>query len=246
MQLLLTKPAVLLNRPEFETVFSGDCPRKEHFECVGLPGTVLNLVQELQSVYAVRWPFYSEQTLYVDKRFATPGTFTQQRLPIPDKRTLLARMEQRLGTPYVWGGNWAPGIPEMLEYYPPAQTLSVQNQCLWTLSGLDCSGLLFEASNGTTPRNSSQLLHFGKAVSQAEALNHWQRLDMIVYPGQVGRPGHVLFVRDQNTIIESKSPFGVRVCPIKDRLDEILQERTWVDEWTDKTDPTRSFMIRRF
>ncbi len=246
MQFQLVKPALLLNTADFESVFSGDSPATKHFECIGLPGTVVEFVQDLGQVFAVRWPFYSSELLYVDKRFGKLGSFEQTARQMPPKHTLLERMEKHLGAPYVWGGNWGAGIPEMLEYYPPKQLLSSRALELWTLRGLDCSGLLFEASNGTTPRNSSQLLHFGNAVSRAEALETWQPMDMIVYPGHIGRPGHVLFVRDRETIIESKSPFGVRICPLQVRLEEILSERAWVDTWSSETDPAYSFMVRRF
>ncbi|HEY4255149.1 MAG TPA: hypothetical protein VGM34_02250 [Chlamydiales bacterium] len=241
MQLRLVRPAPLLNTSEFELVFSGDSPQIAHFECVGLPGTVLEIAGERGNVLEVRWPFYSDHPLYVDKRFGQTGFFHRPACAaIPSIKTLLERMEQRIGISYVWGGNWAAGISEMLHYYPPKISLSSRALELWTLKGLDCSGLLFEASEGTTPRNTSQLIHFGRSVSKADALKNWEPMDMILYPG------HVLFVRDKETIIESKSPFGVRVCNLQARLEELLEERIWVDEWSQKTDPTLAFMARRF
>ena len=113
-------------------------------------------------------------------------------------------------------GNWARGVPEMLAYYPPQPPLDKKIETLWTLQGLDCSGLLFEATNGATPRNTSQLLKFGRSLLPSEQL---KPLDMIIYPG------HVLFVRDENTIIESKSPFGVRICSLIQRVKELSQTR---------------------
>jgi hypothetical protein len=239
--LQLVKPAPLLNTPEFLRVFSGKSPLIAHFECVGPPGTVLDVVREEGNVLEVRWKFYSDQPLYVDKRFGSMGHFAPLRKKmIPTSEVLLERMERRVGAAYVWGGNWAAGIPEMLEYYPPRDSLDSRALELWTLKGLDCSGLLFEASEGTTPRNTSQLIHFGRSVAKEEALNGWKPMDMILYPG------HVLFVRDEKTIIESKSPFGVRICPLQTRLEELLAERSWVDEWTLGLDPARAFMVRRF
>ena len=106
------------------------------------------------------------------------------------------------------------------------------------MRGLDCSGLLFEATLGATPRNSSQLVLFGKSISLNYLQDTLRPLDMIVYPG------HVLFVRDRNTIIESKSPFGVRTVPIGERMQELLESRSLVNNWSPET-PPKSLIIRR-
>ena len=154
--------------------------------------------------------------LYIDQRFCRSSSFTNPPSLNNFRQNILHHMESRVGTPYVWGGNWASGVPEMLLYYPPQKPLDKQTEIFWTMQGLDCSGLLFEATQGATPRNTSHLLQFGRSLSPSEPL---QPLDMIIYPG------HVLFVRDENTIIESKSPFGVRICPLKERMEEISQTR---------------------
>ena len=158
---------------------------------------------------------YPYSPIYFDRRF---GHFCDQRPEVkgslPSSAELLSHMEKRVGTPYVWGGNWAEGIPEMLQYYPPQGILSKRMEELWMMKGLDCSGLLFEASLGVTPRNTSELLFYGQEVK----LEELRPMDMIIYPG------HVLFVRDQETIIESKAGFGVRICSLSERLCQIQSE----------------------
>lgn len=155
----------------------------------------------------------------------------------PSKKTILERMLQMIGTPYVWGGNWNAGIPEMLIYYPPTQRLNPSEEILWTLKGVDCSGLLFEASNGTTPRNTSELLYFGNPVPIDEQL---MPLDMLLYPG------HIAFVVDAHTTIESKFPFGVIQRNLSERLWEYAQARTRVNDWSSDLNPRNHFVIRRF
>ncbi len=240
----ITTPVPVLNTPHFTKVFGDAIPlnplgHPEHFEFVALKHMQFKVLDQIgTNILQIHWPQYSANALYLDRRFCQD--IAQPCPPIPkdfSRRTLLTHMESRLGTPYVWGGNWAKGIPEMLLYYPSTKPLSKQMQTLWTLEGLDCSGLLFEATHGATPRNTSHLLQFGRALIPNEPL---EPLDMILYPG------HVLFVRDQTTIIESKSPFGVRICPLNERLAEIAQDRRFIYEWGPQVDGGSHFTIRRF
>lgn len=243
----ITTPAVVLNTPHFEYVFGGitgtSIPLNEqghpyHFEFVALKGMQFEVIHIGKNhIVQIRCPSYSENPLYLDERFCK---LAQRKEPVShplNPKTILNHMEKRIGTPYVWGGNWAHGIPEMLLFYPPAKELDGKIKTYWQLQGLDCSGLLFEATDGETPRNTSHLLQFGRSLLPEEWV---QPLDMILYPG------HVLFVRDQTTIIESKFPFGVRVCSLKERIHELSQQRTFVRNWHSKLNRNGHFTIRRF
>lgn len=229
MWIQINRPTPVLNTPDFRRMFGGPSGKTLHpefIESVALPGMSFPVVGERGDILEVLWESYSPVRLYIDRRFGTlidaePHSHTS---PMPSAYALLKHMESRLGAAYVWGGNWADGIPELLDYYPPHGSLEKHERELWMLRGVDCSGLLFEASGGLTPRNSYQLMHFGKKLEPQEPL---KPLDMIVYPG------HVLFVRDPKHIIESKSPIGVRICSLEERLKELRKEK-------------QPFQIRRF
>jgi hypothetical protein len=243
----IVKPCPVLNTPNFAAVFSGNSlPLNEtghphHFEFVALPGMRFPLLGELSTyIVQIEWPKYGVKPLYIDRRFTAPcSTLPEPKKFTASARDLLKHMESRVGVSYVWGGNWAGGISEMLSFYPPTETLEPRIEELWTFRGLDCSGLLFEASNGLTPRNTSHLLSVGKSLD-CEDFSELRPMDLILYPG------HVLFVRDAQTIIESKSPFGVRICSLVERLQEIQQERTYLKNWTNMANPHSHFTIRRF
>ncbi len=244
----VTTPTPVLNTPDFQSVFGGtsgnriplgSCGFPESFEFVALKHMRFEVLDQIgPHILQIQWPPYSVDPLYIDQRFCRPTVLSDSpSLTQFSATTILQHMESKVGTPYVWGGNWASGVPEMLIYYPPQKPLDKPTEILWTLKGLDCSGLLFEATAGTTPRNTSHLLQYGRSLSPSESL---KPLDMIIYPG------HVLFVRDKHTIIESKFPFGVRICPLKLRLDEISQTRNLVLGSYLPENKNSYFTIRRF
>jgi hypothetical protein len=235
-------PAPVLNTPDFHAVFggnSGNTIALESFEFIALKHMRFEVLDQIKPhILQIQWPQYSATPLYVDQRFCQSIPFSHPPTPEPfSPKTILQHMESRVGIPYVWGGNWANGVPEMLLYYPPQQPLDKQTEIFWTLQGLDCSGLLFEATQGATPRNTSHLLRFGKSLSPSEEL---KPLDMIIYPG------HVLFVRDENTIIESKSPYGVRICSLQQRMEELSQTRRPLLQPDPRENKDSYFTIRRF
>jgi hypothetical protein len=249
----IASPSPVLNTPDFRFAFGGatgvDIPRNEKghphfFEFVALPGMVFSVVRQCSEfVYQVLHPSYPGPDLYIDIRFGKEG-FIEKKRKLPSKAEMIDRMAQLMGKPYVWGGNWSRGILDLLSLYPPKGDLDEKTKTLWTLEGIDCSGLLYEASLGTTPRNTSQLLHFGNALKIkgfgiSQIASTLEPLDMIVYPG------HVLFVLDRQHTIESKSPYGMMRKNLLERLSEIVQERIAVDEWSEELDSGRYFMIRR-
>jgi hypothetical protein len=245
--LKVKKPTPVLNTPNFCEVFSGkslpvsDQGHLLYFEFVAIPGMHFQFLKKTSPyIIEVQWAKYDVKPLYIDCRFVTHcSNPLEKKESLYSAPSLLAHMQKRIGTPYLWGGNWAEGIPEVIELYPPSEKLSSHMKKLWTFRGLDCSGLLFEASNGATPRNTSSLVNYGKPLD-SENFSNLLPMDMIVYPG------HVLFVVDSKTIIESKSPFGVRYCLLNKRLEEIFQERKFVRVWDNSTDSSSSFTIRRF
>lgn len=252
----IERPAPVVNIADFHLVFGGrsgvEIPLNEkghphHFEWVALPGMEFEVAEERVianniRIYQILCPSYPASTLYIDSRFC--GKTNAQPFHMLSVQEAAQRMESLIGTPYVWGGNWHQGIPEMLEYYPPHGTIDNKTRTLWTLSGVDCSGLLFEVFNGATPRNTSQLIRYGDPVpiaglSRDQIRSLLKPMDLILYQG------HVLYVLDENHIIESKSPFGVITRNLIERLDEIMSERTGVNAWSESIASGLQFLIRR-
>ena len=134
-------------------------------ELIALPGTQLSLLhEEPDGIAAVTLKDYSKKPLYIDQKALTKKNPS---ITIPNKtRTqILNELLKKEGAPYVWGGNWAQGIPSLLKWYPPAMPISDELEKKWILQGVDCSGLLYEVTGGITPRNSEDLLSFGKSIS---------------------------------------------------------------------------------
>lgn len=249
MWFIVENPTPLLNTKHFHLFLGGKTGSEVDLSClelVALPGMVLFLIEREGFIGTVQLQSYNQSPLYVDLRFGSisphhPFLSCQR----PQRDEILESMEKRIGARYIWGGNWGDGIPELLSLYPPKSPLEDTIKSLWTLQGVDCSGLLFEAAKGQTPRNTSDLCVFGAPVlceglSIDRILSILEPLDMIVYPG------HVIFVRDSDTVIESRSLYGgVKTTSTYDRLQELLFTRIPIDSWDKKKDPSSFFMIRR-
>jgi cell wall-associated NlpC family hydrolase len=262
-----TTHAPVLNTPDFRSVF-GDkdgrtlkkdsCNQLRSLEFVALPGTVFRIEKELQiggqKIFRVttgEYPYPSGSGYYVDARAVrvTADKPVERRKVLPSRDAILSAMKKLVGTGYVWGGNVSEGVPEMTSWYPPSDSssLSDSDERLWQLAGIDCSGLLYQATGGYTPRNTGSLVEFGKGVSIAgknlkDIVPLLQPLDLIVWPG------HVLIVIDGGNIIEShlvchEPDKGVRIRPTGDALGDVMKKRKPADLIRNGG---REFVVRRW
>jgi cell wall-associated NlpC family hydrolase len=190
---------------------------------------------------------YFRQEVYVDERFLilTDEEPTERKRTMPDQSTLLAHLESLVGTRYIWGGNWPSGIPFLLECYPPGASLSQLDPLIadtWQLKGVDCSGLLYYATNGSTPRNTSELLNWGRPVPVAgkNMFDVLEPLDLIVWRG------HVILVFDKNWTIESLVGEGVIKRPFAQRIEQIVSQYSPVDDYAATESMGERFVVRRW
>jgi len=244
------RPTPILNTPHFLQVFRWPLPLDSQnllraVEAVAFPGTKFCILEDCGEIAKVSTAEYSVSPQYVDYRFLqiTSTLPPERERSFPSSSEIVMFLRACLGLPYVWGGNWSQGIEEMLAYYPPNRELDPSTRSLWQLKGVDCSGLLFEATRGCTPRNTSQLVHYGNPVAIsglciAEIVAQLQPLDLIVWVG------HVIIVEDKEHTIESRNPEGVIRSSLHLRLKQILLERRPVDHWMTTWGPR--FVIRRF
>ena len=240
----------VLNTPDFRSVFGGrdgmtlrqdECGQLRSLEFVALPGTLFRIEAELKNgdrrIYRVTtadYPYVSKSGYFIDERFVR----VQREKPkartalLPGKKAVIDALKRMNGSRYVWGGNSSRGVPEMLRLYPP-KGKHPPGIDLWSLKGVDCSGLLYEATGGYTPRNTSALIDFGIGVdisgkSLKDITPLLEPLDLIVWPG------HVLIVIDGGNLIESrlvcKEPDkGVRIRPAVEALSDIMKKRKPAD-----------------
>lgn len=222
-----------------------NCGQIRQLEFIALPGTPFRIVEETGKAQQTALEVTTEayQTPAGVKLFVNPKAITRRAVPapprtpaIPQQKELLRRLRATAGTPYVWGGNRRQGVPF---------------GAIRAYAGLDCSGLLYEATDGYTPRNTAELVSYGQKVPIAgvrrdQLIKRLKPLDLIVWKG------HVVVVLDNEQTIESvlwcgrPGNGGVRIAPLRQRLGEIMALRTGVDNWPDGGGKPRLFVVRRW
>jgi len=217
---IVERATPLLNRPDFRKIYGGASPFDEQnlvraVEMIALPGMFLEVVQSRdEHILEVKSADYTASSLFVDQRFGSlQGSAPPPlRREAPSVELILERMKESLGLPYVWGGNYAAGIPEWRSYYPPQWELSPLEEAHWSFRGVDCSGLLYEAVDGCVPRNTNEQRLMGEEVSREEL----QPLDLIF------SPGHVCILLSEDEVIESCLELGgVVIRSLDQRLKEL-------------------------
>ena len=257
----------VLNTPAFKAVFGGAngqdlktdrCGQVRDLEYIALPGTVFTILGKQRSgtaaIYEVETDEYVAPLnvrLYVDGRFLKLERVVPapRRPPLPPREQIVSVLRSSVGSPYVWGGNVPDGVPELAVWY--YNDLRGDDKGRLTLAGLDCSGLLYHATGGWTPRNTAKLITYGQGVAiagkqPAEIAAMLQPLDMIVWNG------HVIIVLDRQTAIESRLKCGkpgnggVVITPLSQRLAEIMRTRRPANAWLGGKKRQDVFVVRRW
>lgn len=257
----------VLNSADFAGVFGGKdgrvlksdrCGQVRELEFIALPGTVFKVLDEQKrgpaKICRVETDEYQAPPgvrLYVDCGTLKLGSHAPppRAKSLPARERVAANLKDSLGSAYVWGGNLQSGMPELSRWF--TGTLDQADAAGFTLAGLDCSGLLYQATGGWTPRNTSQLVAYGNPVAVAgrqagQIMSLLEPLDLIVWNG------HVVIVLDRETAIESRlecgkpGQGGVAVTPLERRLREIMRSRRPVDTWPAGSRSKDIFVVRRW
>lgn len=279
----------LLNTYVWESIFggpSGDALSYDRFgeidQLVLLvpPGTPLSLQRQVRTktrnnqeilYYKVSSPLYpGPEALWTDGRFLDLQDFEapQKAVPSLTATEIASTLQTFKGLPYTWHGSSAFGAEKLLEWYPPSKTISERTKNDWILKGFDSLGMLFRASQGKTPLDLSQLIHFGDPVAldlssitntdargntldnslaKAKALMAiLEPLDIIVLKDRIW------IVVSREELIESRyrSQFDgqVTISSLLDTLYGLFQKAIFVNSPQEEaTDPNQKyFFIRRF
>lgn len=142
------------------------------------------------------------------------------------EKNILDNLLSYVGCSYIWGSNWtlSKNQQEALQVHLKTRSENFIKNMQFLFSGLDCSGLLYASAQGQVPRNTSELVHFGKFI-EVEGLSNLQicekvrPLDLIVWKG------HVLVFLDEKSVIESRKDYGCVVIEAQARLEEIRSSR---------------------
>ena len=254
------EPTPVLNSPDFQAVFGGadgisvktdNQGLIREMEFIALPGTVFELLGEYEhgtyKIFKVETSEYQYNSeLFVDSRFVElkKEKPKERFIAMPSREEIYKSLDKFVGNRYCWGGNYNAGIMKLIEYYQPGGEVPNDVKDEWILAGCDCSGLMYEATNGYTPRNTSKLVDYGETVeieglSATEIAAKLKPLDMIVWNG------HVIYVYDENTSIQSSlSKGGVVKIGLVETLIEVMQTRTPVNEFG--SGKSKRFVIRRW
>lgn len=259
--------APVLNTPDFKAVFGGAtgqdlktdrCGQVRDLEYIALPGSVFTILKKQRSgpddIYQVETEEYAAPPnvqLYVNGRFLRQERVAPApRKPLlPPREEIVLALRRSVGSRYVWGGNVPGGVPELAAWF--YKGIGDNDRERLTLAGLDCSGLLYHATGGWTPRNTSQLVTFGRSVGvagkqSAEIAAMLQPLDLIVWDG------HVVIVIDRQTAIESRLDCGkpgnggVVTTRLSQRIAEIMHVRRPANALPVGKKNSKSFVVRRW
>lgn len=250
----------VLNTSDFESVFGGTNGKtvktdKEglirDLEYIAFKGTVFEILEESDKgdhkIYKVRADNYDyNSSLYIDSRFVNVSAEKPiiNNIKLPSKDKIYDFLDKAVSSKYCWGGNYIKGIDKMLTYYKPAGNISQEMNDLWTLKGCDCSGLMYEATNGYTERNTSKLINYGQSVN-IEGLNAEQIIDKLEPLDMIVWNGHVIYVYDKQTAIQSSlSKGGVVKTDLLETIESVMSTRKPVNDYDSSTG--ERFVLRRW
>jgi hypothetical protein len=264
-------PTPVFHTADFGTIFGESdgttlqldpCGQICELEFIALPGCVFRIESAIvgkhpviYKVTADEYPYPTDKGYFIDARFVktTDSIPPPRTCRLPSRSALLNNLLAAQGSKYVWGGNFHRGIPQMLAMFPPlsGHPLREDTENRWQLRGVDCSGLLYEATGGYTPRNTSALINYGAPVPIAglnvdQIIMKVEPLDLIVWNG------HVMIILDRQLLIESRLDCGgknggVKVRPLREALVEIMKNRIPVDSFNSaETRGKQGFVIRRW
>jgi len=270
---IATLPTPVLHTPDFPDVFGGkdgstlrldEDNQIKGLEFIALPKTVFKIKKIINKdgriIYRVTtkdYPYPTNKGYFIDSRFVKMVKIKPPERPkiLPSKQTIIQDLLAAKGSNYLGGGNYKDGVPQMPSFYRLSSSISLRVQDKWMLKGVDCSGLLYQATNGYTPRNTSSLVSYGAPVRIAglkvdQIIKKIEPLDIIV------RRGHVVVILNKEQVIESclhcdkyKKGLqgGVRIRQLKEVLAEIMERRVPVDSYEDKVEEgKKKFVIRRW
>jgi 6-pyruvoyl-tetrahydropterin synthase len=249
---IVKKPTPVLNISNFLSVFNLDKKNlkkdpKGHtreLEFIALKNMIFEIIEKTDHayIYKVKCSFYKSSNLYIDSRFCI---FSNKKMKpnlkynlIPHK--IIKKLNSYINLPYIWGANYFKGCVDILKFYP---TILKDKKDInrWIFKGLDCSGLLFDVTNGYIKRNTSDLLSYKNKID-IESLNPFEiqkkikPLDLIVFKG------HVIIIIDSITTIESREKKGVYKENLIKRLNEIMKTKTPKNIFENEN----NFVIRRW
>ena len=264
-------PTPVFNTPDIAGLFGGpdrnalstdSCGQFRTLEFVALPATPFRIEETIRKgtsvVYRVTtddYPYPMPSGYFIDSRFvrATDAKPADRPRNLPPKTAIISDLLAAQGSAYIWGGNIRSGIPELPIFFPPPPHAphDPKTDHLRQLKGVDCSGLLYEATGGFTPRNTSALVEFGGPVpvagmGSAEIVRRLEPLDLIVWSG------HVLIVLDRERVIESRLDCtgrqgGVTVRPLRAALEAIMKSRVPLNRYQGKpAGGVKGFVVRRW
>jgi len=236
-------PSPVLNSPFWKEVFCDPLPLDAQkllrpVETVLFKGSLVTVVRNCgDHIVQVKTKEYPGDELYMDARFLEPAIDTEERTrKCPPLKDLLLKLKNWPKAIYVWGGNVTQGVPLLAEYYPLSEKADSYTKSVSILKGVDCSGLLYEATDGFLPRNTSQLLKVGRGIPIANKTV--EEIVKLLVPGDlIVWNGHVIIVEEGSFVFESALPFGGTArTDLVTRLSDIMKQR----------EPDTSFFVRRW
>ncbi len=222
------------------------------------PGTAFEVAGTRKSgkliLVRVKTNEYNCKTCWVDSRHLkfSSKPFPTRRTVMPKKSVILKFFDDavKAGVPYCWGCNFVTGVPRMIQDFQLTQ--KQLKRYPWDFKGLDCSGLLYGATGGATPRDTSRLLDYGVPVPIAgrtaeQIIASLRPLDIIVWQG------HMVIVEPDGTVVETVNRLRRKFIrktirtPVEERLGEIMARRRPVNNYWDKRHLSGlRFVVRRW
>ena len=160
----------------------------------------------------------SSTPLFTHRHFLDQtNTLKPQKRIRPSTQAMIKSLQDMPNLPYVWGGNFPEGVKDLFELFKPKREMTTWEWQFYHLRGVDCSGLIYNVTHGTIPRNTGPLYKECNPIDFPS-----KPLDLIF------TPGHVLIYLPQDKVIESRLYQGVTITNWPSRLREIELKDPWV------------------